>query len=249
VKARSSVSRGVLAAILTLGLLSTTTTVTAAPPDGSQSPIDIRDEDVTFVRHLPHIQFRYPDASLEVINTGSPDPETTVRAIVNSPATIRVDHVTFTLQQFHFHTVSEHRLNGEEFPMELHLVHQASDGGQLVIGVFIKAGHQNRELQKIFRDLPADPTQTRMINHFDLDELIPHDKDTYRYTGSLTTPPFTEGVHWIVYDQPIEMSQGQIDAFKKLFPNGNSREPQPVNDRPIVSDGDGRHDGHDHGHS
>jgi carbonic anhydrase len=96
------------------------------------------------------------------------------------------------LTQFHFDTVSEHRLNGEEFPMELHLVHEADDGRLLVLGVFIEAGPLNPELQRIFRDLPADETQSRMIDRFDLDALIPHDRDTYRYEGSLTTSPFTE---------------------------------------------------------
>ena len=243
-KARSFVSRGVFAAILAIGALAATTAVAAEPESGdSQSPIDIRDENVTFVKHLPKIHFRYPDASLEVINTGSPDHEATIRAVVNSPESIRVDHTTYHLTQFHFHTVSEHRLNGEVFPMELHLVHETDDGQLLVLGVFIEAGHVNRELQRIFRDLPADESETRSINDFDLDDLIPNDRDTYRYEGSLTTPPFTEGVNWIVFDEPLQMSQGQIDAFRELFPEGNTREPQPLNDRPIMSDAGS----HDHG--
>ena len=158
--AGSFVRRGLVAGILALSVFPATSVVSAAPPTGgdSQSPIDIRDGDVTFVDDLPEIRFRYPDTSLEVINTGSPDEEATVRAIVNTPATIRVEHTTYRLTQFHFHTPSEHLLNGEDFPLELHQVHQARNGDLLVIGVFFEIGDQHRELRRIFRDLPADAT-------------------------------------------------------------------------------------------
>ena len=237
------VRRAAFAGILALSVLPATSTVRGVSSQGgdSQSPIDIRDGDVTFVDELPEIRFRYPDASLEVINTGSPDREATVRAVVNTTATIRVQHTTYRLTQFHFHTPSEHLLDGEEFPLELHLVHQASNGALLVLGVLIEPGDRHRELRRMFRDLPADETETRTIKHFDLDELIPDDDDTYRYDGSLTTPPFSEGVRWIVFDEPLEMSHQQIAAFAALFPDGNTREPQPLNDRPIVSDADNGH--------
>ena len=202
---RSLARYGVLAAVLAIGSLPATAAAgqgTGAVGD-AQSPIDIRREDVTFVHHLPDLRFQYPKASLEVINTGSPDPEATIRAVVNSAATLRVNEKTYHLTQFHFHTTSEHRLNGKVFPLELHLVHESTDGALLVVGVFIEVGHRNSELQRIFRDLPADETQTRVISRFDLDELIPDDRDTYRYEGSLTTPPFTEGVQWIVFDKPL----------------------------------------------
>ena len=173
-----------------------------------------------------------------LVNTGSPDPETTIRGEVESGATLRSNGKDYSLLQFHFHTTSEHRLDGEVFPMEMHLVHQAEDGEQLVVGVWIEAGDRNRDLAPIFADLPADGTETLTIHRFDLDELIPDDDDTYRYQGSLTTPPFTEGVQWIVFDEPLEMSPGQISRFQALFPEGNSREPQPLNDRQILSDVD-----------
>jgi carbonic anhydrase len=128
--------------------------------------------------------------------------------------------------------------------LELHLVHEARRGELLVLGVFIEPGDRHCELRRIFRDLPADETETRMIRRFDLDELIPDDDDTYRYDGSLTTPPFSECVRWIVFDEPLEMSPDQIAAFQALFPEGNTRMPQPLNDRPILSDADSGHDDH-----
>jgi carbonic anhydrase len=228
--------RTLLVAFVAIVMLPVAAAAETAVGGESQSPIDIRREDVTFVDELPDIRFGYAKESLDLLNTGSPDPEATVRALVNSPANLHVKDETYRLLQFHFHTPSEHRLDGEAFPMEMHLVHQADDGEQLVVGVLIEAGHRHRELSRIFRDLPADETETRAIDRFDLDELIPDDDATYRYEGSLTTPPFTEGVQWIVFDEPLELSSRQIAAFQALFPAGNAREPQPLNDRPILSD-------------
>jgi carbonic anhydrase len=234
-------SRGVVAVTVAMAMFPTTAAATegsSAEAGASQSPIDIRTSAVTFVDDLPSLNFRYHTVPIEVVNTGSPDPETTIRGEVESGATLRSNGKSYSLLQFHFHTTSEHRLDGEVFPMEMHLVHQAEDGEQLVIGVWIEAGDRNRDLAPIFADLPADETEMLTIHRFDLDELIPDDDDTYRYQGSLTTPPFTEGVQWIVFDEPLEMSPGQISSFQALFPEGNSREPQPLNDRPILSDVD-----------
>jgi hypothetical protein len=125
----------------------------------SQSPIDIRQEEVTFVDELPRIRFRYPDAKVEVINTGSPDREATIRAVVNTPASIRVSGKRYRLSQFHFHTPSEHLLDGEAFPMELHLVHQANDGELLVLGVFIELGDRHKELKQILRHSLPTPAR------------------------------------------------------------------------------------------
>ena len=153
-----------LAAVLAIGSLPATAAAgqaTGAVGD-AQSPIDIRREDVTFVHHLPDLRFQYPKASLEVINTGSPDPEATIRAVVNSPATLRVNEKTYHLTQFHFHTTSEHRLNGKVFPRpSCTWCMRPAHGALLVVGVFIEVGHRNSELQRIFRDLPADE-QTRL---------------------------------------------------------------------------------------
>ena len=247
-RTRSFVRRGVITAVLAVGLVPATAVGGAAAQEGgdSQSPIDIGTDDVTFVDRVPRVHFRYPDASLELINTGSPDHEATIRAVVNTPATIRLEHTTYRLVQFHFHTPSEHLLSKEDFPLELHLVHEADNGDLLVLGVLIEAGDRHSELQRIFRDLPADESESRTIRRFDLDELIPDDRETYRYDGSLTTSPFTEGVEWIVFDEPLEMSLRQIGAFQELFPHGNTREPQPLNGRSILSDVDDDHHGHGH---
>ena len=177
-------------------------------------------------------------------NTGSPDEEATVRANVpRGAAFITLRGTRYDLQQFHWHTPSEHEVNGRRNPMEMHLVHAAADGSLLVIGAFIEQGRTNRTLETIFDDLPEHEGDTRDVAGVRIDRLLPHDRSSYRYMGSLTTPPFTEGVRWIVLAHPITLSRHQIDAFRELFEEGNSREVQPLNGRKVLSDARRHHDG------
>lgn len=218
----------------------------STPAAGSeQTPIDIRGEDLTYDESLPALGFSYETkVNLKVVNTGSPGEFATVRAVVpdGSTSELVVSNLHYKLKQFHWHTPSEHQLNGEKFPMEMHLVHQSTDGaGTLtVVGVWIRAGKENKELKKLFNALPAQPTEEVTAGKFNLTRLLPESLESYRYDGSLTTPDpsgvFLEGVNWIVLAEPIEMSRAQIDAFKQLFPEGNSREVQPLNGRLIRTD-------------
>lgn len=214
-----------------------------------QTPIDIRTEDLTFVEHLPALGFSYETkAPLSVVNTGSPDEFATVRAELAPENTSKLTvagangDVDYKFLQFHYHAPSEHELNGQKFPLEVHLVHRADNGtGPIsVVGIFIKAGREHKELRKIFDSLPAQPGERREIVRFNLTKLLPHGLESFRYDGSLTTPDpsgvFQEGVKWIVLAEPVEMSQQQIDAFRQLFPHGNTREVQPLNGRTILTD-------------
>jgi carbonic anhydrase len=142
----------------------------------------------------------------------------------------------YMLQQFHWHTPAEHEINGRRGRMEMHLVHAAADGSLLVIGALIRQGRANRVLEPIFEDLPDVADETRAVAAVRIDELLPANVSSYRYMGSLTTPPFTEGVRWIVLSHPISLSKHQIHAFRELFEEGNSREVQPLNGRRVRSD-------------
>jgi carbonic anhydrase len=212
-------------------------------PGSAQSPVDLRRSDITFVNHLPAIRFSYPrTADVTLNNTGSPGEEATVRAEVPAgTASITLSGTKYTLQQFHWHTLSEHEINGRRSPMEMHLVHSAADGSLLVIGVLIEQGRPNRVLAPIFADLPEAAGETRPVAGVRIDDLLPDDVSSYRYTGSLTTPPFTEGVRWIVLAHKLTLSKQQIHAFRDLFDEGNSREVQPLNGRKVLSDA-GRRD-------
>jgi carbonic anhydrase len=236
-----------LLAVLSLSALvpAPQTGAQTTPTVGSeQTPIDIRNEDLTFVEDLTALGFSYgTKVPLKIINKDAPDEFGTVRAeLTNGGGELTVGTTTYKLLQFHFHTPSEHELNGEKFPMELHLVHKVVDetspenGTLSVVGIFIKAGKEHKELSRIFSELPAQPGQERLVPRFNLTKLLPHGLESYRYRGSLTTPNFDEGVRWVVLAEPIEMSEAQIEAFKQLFPEGNSREVQPLNGRTIYTD-------------
>jgi carbonic anhydrase len=162
----------------------------------AQSPIDIRAEELTFVEHLPPLRVRYgPRITLDVVNTGSPDEFATVRAdVLAGDGMLRISGTTYKLLQFHWHTPGEHEREGEQFPMEMHLVHQAANGALLVMGVWIVPGDEHEELQKIFAHLPEEEGEHRTVRHFNLRTVLPEHRASFRYLGSLTTPPFTEGV-------------------------------------------------------
>ena len=202
----------------------------------AQSPINVSNEAIVRAK-LPKLSFVYTDkASLTVKNTGAPDIEATVKAFVLPGAgSVTVSGATYNLLQFHFHTPSEHTINGEETPMEVHFVHADVNGNLLVVGRRIAFGEKNEVLAPIFSNLPsiANPL---VLNKVKIKDLIPETTTSYRYDGSLTTDPYTEGVKWVVLSEPMTFSSRQVAAFQRLFPLNNSRELQPLNGRCILSD-------------
>jgi carbonic anhydrase len=205
-----------------------------------QSPIDFRESDITFIERLPRIRFAYPRrVDVNLVNTGSPEEFKTVRADILPPDApyISLSRVDWDLLQFHWHTPSEHEIEGEKTPLEMHLVHRRADtGALLVLGVFMERGENNRALDPMFRELPDEEGKEREVSGVRLRALLPDERESFRYSGSLTTPEFDEGVTWIVFAESISISRRQIRAFQKLFPDGNSREVQPLHGRRILSD-------------
>jgi carbonic anhydrase len=210
----------------------------AQNPRPRQSPIDIRRRRVTFVERLPKVSFRYPNTiDVTLVNTGSPGEFATVRADVPpGAARLFVKGTRWDLVQFHWHTPSEHRVEGTRTPMEMHLVHSGADGALLVVAVFIERGGANRALGPMLRTLPAVSGATSEVADVRLRDLLPDLRESFRYSGSLTTPPFTEPVRFIVMADPLEASRRQIGRFRELFPEGNSREAQRLNGRRVRSD-------------
>ncbi|NEO63535.1 MAG: carbonic anhydrase family protein [Moorea sp. SIO4G2] len=220
-----------------LGLVILASHETPAHAQLEQSPIDIRSENK--VDSLPSLNFTYSDdTELAIINTGSPDEFGTIEAVVEDGAGIlEFESEEFELKQFHFHSPSENTLDGQAFPGELHLVHESDDGDLLVVARWIEEGKFNVLLDPIFSNLPPQETSTEIpINNFELSSLLPNDLSSYQFTGSLTTPPFTEGVQWVVLNETLELSQGQLDNFQTLFPNGNARDVQSLNSRIVQTD-------------
>jgi carbonic anhydrase len=226
--------------LVSLVLLSTEA---GANAQDSQSPIDITSAATVFDANLPALDFDYQTTSLSVINNGSPGVESTIRANVPGGAgSVTVSGTEYNLLQFHFHHPSEHLLNGHESAMEMHLVHQDAVGNYLVVGRFIEPGDPNTLLDPIFSNLPPDESAPALVvDNFDLGGLLPGVLTSYRYDGSLTTSPYTEGVQWVMLSEVLELSPTQIAAFVGLFdgPEGNHREPQALNGRSIHTDVEG----------
>jgi carbonic anhydrase len=207
-----------------------------------QSPIDITSANTTFGVLSPLVFDYASSTTITVINTGTPGEESTLRGVVaDGENKVTLDGVDYSLKQFHFHAEAEHAINGVRAPMEMHYVHQASDGTYLVVGQFIEIGNRNINLSPIFDDMPLDSTDSTVLNDFSISGLLPSDRSLFRYTGSLTTSPYTEGVMWNVFAKSkLTVSQAQYDAFGALFTEvGNSRELQSLNGRVILTDLEG----------
>ncbi|MEO0409875.1 MAG: carbonic anhydrase family protein [Cyanobacteria bacterium P01_A01_bin.135] len=147
---------------------------------------------------------------------------------VDTPAgnLLYLDGEAFALRQFHFHAPSEHRLDGAAFPMELHLVHQSEAGTLAVVSVFLQVGRENLALAPVWSTLVGKSDAGQVM----VQDLLPGDRRVVSYQGSLTTPPCSEGVRWVVFQTPIEVSRQQLEAFQKHFAP-NARPLQPLMNR------------------
>jgi len=199
-----------------------------------QTPVAI-DTDSAITMALPALNFSYADNS----NTPFVHNGHTVQVNFPSPATnsVEVAGGTYNLLQFHFHASSEHTIDGESFPLEMHLVHADASGNLLVVTVFIKEGAANAAYDQLVANVPSQPSNTSktIAGPFDPLDLLPTDRGYYAYSGSLTTPPGSEGVSFGLFKTAVELSAAQIEAIKTAIGVDNHRPIQPVNDRVIFA--------------
>ncbi len=191
-----------------------------------QSPIDIQGG---LPVELEPVQFHYKASRFAVVDNGH-----TVQANLGAGNFIEVGGRRFELKQFHFHRPSEERIDGRQFEMSLHLVHKDEHGRLAVVGLLLDRGAPHPAVQKVWNSLPLEkqeelPGRTPL----ELAELLPSDHSYYTYMGSLTTPPCSEGVQWIVMRQPVSVSSAQIELFARLYPM-NARPIQQVAGRRIL---------------
>jgi carbonic anhydrase len=161
----------------------------------------------------------------------------TIQVTVEEGSSFTLNDKTFDLKQFHFHTPSEHIVDGKHLPLEMHWVHQSSDGSFGVIGLLFEEGEPNENFEKIIQHLPILPGES---NHFtdvklDLNLHVPESITAYHYIGSFTTPPCTENVQWLVLRNKFTMSPDQIKAFSSRLKN-NNRPVQALNGRKVSID-------------
>ncbi len=203
-----------------------------------QSPIDISIPEAA--DNAPLVT-QYKPASARIIRhehvVDIIDNGHTIQVNYDEGSVLSVGGIDFELAQYHFHAPSEHTIEGRHAPMEMHLVHASADGELAVLGVLIEEGEHNAGFAPLWANLPDEPGVERhyeniMIN---IDDLLPEDHRLYRYMGSLTTPPCSEGVRWFVAVQPIELSGEQIATFTAII-NDNNRPVQLVGQRTVQVD-------------
>ena len=191
-----------------------------------QSPIDLVDPTPAAVAA---VAFHYRPTVLRIENNGH-----TVEVASTNDNWIEVGHGRYELIQFHFHTPCEHTVAGRRLDMEIHLVHRNEAGELAVVGVLVRRGSELPLLGALAEHIP-DRGQVRILQHTMVNaaDLLPAERRSFRYEGSLTTPPCTEGVRWFVLETPIEASDAELAAFEAAL-GKNNRPVQALNDRELL---------------
>ena len=198
----------------------------------SQSPINIVTSRAVPAKH--EVRFHYQTSKEHVANLGH-----TIKVAYDAGSSLEFDGTSYDLQQFHFHTPSEHLLDGVTYPMEMHLVHTEHGHPErfLVIGVLFKEGNPNGLLDTLLGDVPRKAGETVDADaELDASSIFKPGEGYFHYAGSLTTPPYTEAVTWLVLDQVHDASAEQVEALNRIEGN-NARHIQDQRARLI-----------DHGH-
>lgn len=192
-----------------------------------QSPVDIRSAKK---QGLPPLVFGYRAEALRMANDGH-----TVRVRFKNAGALTIGTQAYRLQQFHFHTPGGDRIAGEEFPMAAHILHKSASGQLLAIVVPFRLGAANPLLSRVFSRIPPQQDGDHVYASETLSalDLLPSEKGYFRYSGSLTASPCTEGVEWIVMRQPVELSAAQLAQYKTRFAD-NIRAPRALNQRVVL---------------
>ncbi|MEN4761884.1 MULTISPECIES: carbonic anhydrase family protein [unclassified Chryseobacterium] len=198
----------------------------------SQSPINIVTSKVVPGKGIKNIGFNYDKSDIKDIN----DNGHTLQFDFKDGNFVTYDNKKYFLMQFHAHEESEHKIDGIRYPLELHFVHKALDGSVLVLGVMVKEGKENSyfEKLKVFKTLAKEKKEDTDII-FNPEKMYPKNKSYFTYAGSLTTPPCSDNVTWIVFKNPIEMTEDEIEDIAKHLPKSNNRSIQPLNGRKVSS--------------
>jgi carbonic anhydrase len=239
---RSFIVTGGLAAA---GLLVAGTAASADVPH--QSPVDIRTRAAVRDPRLPPLEVQYPrtvdldvryvsrDPADDPSGCGSRGREETIEAAVTAGAAwVALGGTRYDLLQFHFHSPSEHMVDGRRAPLEQHFVHAGPSGEKLVVGLLLEGGgRRDSDVDQVLRTLPVECGEHVEVAGVDLAQALPRDLATFRYTGSLTTAPYSEPVSWLVLRQHGRISDETLARFRGEFPDGDARDPQPLNGRVV----------------
>lgn len=192
----------------------------------NQSPINITN---AIDAQLNPLTFESNSKATTFVNNGH-----TVKVDFAGGSKLKIDDKEYSLKQIHFHTPSENQINGKSYPMEAHLVHANNSGSLAVVGIMFQEGKENLVLNKLLRNLPENANdKNELKSEVKAYEILPTTLDYFRFNGSLTTPPCSEGVKWFVIKTPVEASKSQLDDFAKVMPI-NNRPLQELNARTIL---------------
>jgi carbonic anhydrase len=195
----------------------------------NQSPIDL---ERNINADLPELVFEYVGQPLLETNNGH-----TIQLDVEPGSFLRIPsrNSDYELKQFHFHSPSEHKVEGQSFAMEIHFVNSNEDGRLAVVGVLFVEGQENPELGKLWSFMPEHVGESKKVSvGIEETNLLPPTREYFYCSGSLTTPPCSEGVVWIVLKTPIEASAAQVALFKTRMGPATNRPVQPHNARIIL---------------
>lgn len=192
----------------------------------NQSPVDIEH---TYSTSLEPLDIHYSIAPQDMVNNG----HTIQVTPANDSGYLQLANDRYALKQFHFHSPSENLIKGKSFPLEGHFVHSDKDGNLLVMAVMFEAGAQNKQIDLLLDSLAAVGASKHLNEPVEVDALLPKQHGYYRFAGSLTTPPCSEGVTWIVLKTPVTVSETQIKRFESVL-HHNNRPVQPLNGRLVV---------------
>ena len=193
----------------------------------NQSPINL----TGFIESaLKPLGIYYQAGGNEILNNGH-----AVQVNYVPGSKIIVDGHEFELLQYHFHAPSENHINGQSYPMEAHLVHSDKNGNLAVIAVMFVEGKANESLAQAWAHMPKKAGDRHNLPlSIAAEGILPANRDYYRYNGSLTTPPCSEGVRWFVMKEPVSASKAQIEKFVHIMHHPNNRPVQAVNARPVL---------------
>ncbi|MBF8450563.1 carbonic anhydrase [Aeromonas dhakensis] len=193
----------------------------------NQSPVNLSG---LVKAELAPLQFHYLAGGHSVTNNGH-----TVQVDYAPGSSLELDGMHFELKQFHFHAPSENLIEGKPYPLEGHLVHANDQGELAVVAVMFEPGKANGALSQVWQSLPAKAGEQHELKQpVSAEPLLPAKRDYYRFSGSLTTPPCSEGVRWLVMKQPVQVSEAQIDTFKAVMHHPNNRPVQPLHGRLVL---------------
>ena len=197
----------------------------------NQSPVNIVTKKVKHTHHEA-IKFNYVSDATEIINNGH-----TIQLNVEHGSSIFVHGEEFFLKQFHFHTPSENQIDGKHFPLEVHFVHVSKNNHLAVVGVMFEEGEDNPCIREIWDEMPHNIDQKKLIQFSaeKINTMLPKDKSYYEFIGSLTTPPCTENVKWIVLKNYAKISTPEAREFLHTMHHENSRPIQDLYNR-IIED-------------